>query len=45
VDCSEDCSLIGEEYQLKLLNRQTLYGADNVANAPEYLPKALEKSK
>ncbi|QBG37714.1 WYL domain-containing protein [Litorilituus sediminis] len=36
VDCTEDSSLIGGEYQLWLRNRQTLYGAENLAIAPGY---------
>ncbi|TWX52642.1 WYL domain-containing protein [Colwellia hornerae] len=36
VDCTEDSSLKGGEYQLWLSNRQTLYGAKNLAIAPGY---------
>jgi predicted DNA-binding transcriptional regulator YafY len=36
VDCTEDFSLKGGEYQLWLRNRQTLYGAENLAIAPGY---------
>lgn len=36
VDCTEDASLSGGEYQLWLSNRQTLYGAENLAIAPGY---------
>ena len=36
VDCTEDASLKGGEYQLWLRNRQTLYGAENLAIAPGY---------
>jgi hypothetical protein len=36
VDCTEDASLRGGEYQLWLQNRQTLYGAENLAIAPGY---------
>ncbi|MFA3790842.1 WYL domain-containing protein [Aliiglaciecola sp. SL4] len=36
VDCTEDASLQGGEYQLWLRNRQTLYGAENLAIAPGY---------
>jgi hypothetical protein len=36
VDCTEDASLTGGEYQLWLRNRQTLYGAENLAIAPGY---------
>ena len=36
VDCTEDNSLTGGEYQLWLRNRQTLYGAENLAIAPGY---------
>jgi hypothetical protein len=36
VDCTEDASLKGGEYQLWLRNQQTLYGAENLAIAPGY---------
>ncbi|MCP5206325.1 MAG: WYL domain-containing protein [Hahellaceae bacterium] len=36
VDCTEDASLRGGEYHLWLQNRQTLYGAENLAIAPGY---------
>ncbi|NQY88697.1 MAG: WYL domain-containing protein [Colwellia sp.] len=36
VDCTEAASLTGGEYQLYLRNRQTLYGAENLAIAPGY---------
>jgi hypothetical protein len=36
VDCTEKASLKGGEYQLWLRNRQTLYGAENLAIAPGY---------
>lgn len=36
VDCTENSSLTGGEYQLWLRNRQTLYGAENLAIAPGY---------
>lgn len=36
VDCTEDATLSGSEYQLYLRNRQTLYGADNLSIAPGY---------
>ena len=36
VDCTEDASLSGAEYQLYLRNRQTLYGAANLSIAPGY---------
>ena len=36
VDCSENASLNGAEYQLYLQNRQTLFGADNLSIAPGY---------
>jgi len=36
VDCTEDASLESGEYQLWLKNRQTLYGAENLAIAPGY---------
>ncbi|KGJ90757.1 WYL domain-containing protein [Thalassotalea sp. ND16A] len=36
VDCTEQATLVGGEYQLWLRNRQTLYGAENLAIAPGY---------
>lgn len=36
VDCTEEATLSGGEYQLWLRNRQTLYGAENLAIAPGY---------
>ncbi len=36
VDCTQDASLKGAEYQLHLRNTQTLYGAENLAIAPGY---------
>lgn len=36
VDCTENASLKGGEYQLWLRNFQTLYGAENLAIAPGY---------
>lgn len=39
VDCTEDASLIGGEYQLWLCNQQSLYGAENLAIAPGYESK------
>jgi hypothetical protein len=36
VDCTKEASLKGGEYQLWLRNRQTLYGAENLAIAPGY---------
>jgi len=36
VDCTEKATLDGGEYQLWLRNRQTLYGAENLAIAPGY---------
>jgi len=36
VDCTEEASLTSGEYQLWLRNRQTLYGAENLAIAPGY---------
>ena len=36
VDCTENGSLKGGEYQLWLRNRQTLYGAENLTIAPGY---------
>lgn len=38
VDCTANASLRGSEYQLWLKNRQTLYGAENLAIAPGYEP-------
>lgn len=38
VDCTPNASLRGAEYQLWLKNRQTLYGAENLAIAPGYEP-------
>jgi hypothetical protein len=43
VDCTENASLKGGEYQLWLRNQQTLYGAENLAIAPGY--KSVSKSK
>lgn len=37
VDCTEEASLTGGEYQLWLRNRQTLYGAENLTIAPGYI--------
>ncbi|MBN7824279.1 WYL domain-containing protein [Bowmanella dokdonensis] len=37
VDCTASAGLRGPEYQLYLENRQTLYGAENLAIAPGYL--------
>jgi hypothetical protein len=39
VDCTEEASLTGGEYQLWLRNRQTLYGAENLTIAPGYQSK------
>jgi hypothetical protein len=39
VDCTEECTLNGGEYHLWLRNRQTLYGAENLAIAPGYVAK------
>ena len=36
VDCTEEGSLKGGEFQLWLRNRQTLYGAENLTIAPGY---------
>ncbi|WP_448564105.1 WYL domain-containing protein [Thalassotalea ganghwensis] len=36
VDCTENAALVGGEYQLWLQNRQSLYGAENLAIAPGY---------
>jgi len=43
VDCTEEASLTGGEYQLWLRNRQTLYGAENLAIAPGYKQETQEK--
>ena len=42
VDCTGDAELIGAEYQLWLKNRQTLFGAENLAIAPGYVPELEE---
>lgn len=42
VDCTTDASLEGGEYQLWLSNRQTLYGAENLAIAPGYTEEGIE---
>lgn len=39
VDCSDNASLLGPEYQLYLRNTQTLYGAENLTLAPGYQSK------
>ncbi len=36
IDCTENATLKGGEYQLWLRNRQTLFGAENLAIAPGY---------
>lgn len=36
VDCTQEATLSGGEFQLWLRNRQTLYGAENLALAPGY---------
>jgi hypothetical protein len=36
VDCTKEASLESGEYQLWLSNRQSLYGAENLAIAPGY---------
>lgn len=36
VDCTEEATLTGSEYQLWLRNGNTLYGAENLAVAPGY---------
>jgi hypothetical protein len=41
VDCTEDASLIGGEYQLWLRNQQSLYGAENLAIAPGYIAERV----
>jgi hypothetical protein len=40
VDCTDEATLRGGEYQLWLRNRQTLYGAENLAIAPGYKQEA-----
>lgn len=40
VDCTEDHSLDGDEYQLWLRNRAALYGVDNLFLAPGYMKKS-----
>jgi hypothetical protein len=40
VDCTENASLKGGEYQLWLRNQETLYGAENLAIAPGYNAKS-----
>ena len=42
VDCTQEASLEGAEYQLWLRNRQTLYGAENLTIAPGYKPDQVE---
>ncbi len=42
VDCTSDAELIGGEYQLWLKNHQTLFGAENLAIAPGYVPELEE---
>lgn len=44
VDCTQEATLCGGEYQLWLRNRQTLYGAENLAIAPGYKSETLEKN-
>lgn len=39
VDCTEDASLAGAEYQLWLENRTALFGAENLSIAPGYQHK------
>ena len=36
IDCTEEASLKGGEYQLWLRNRQTFYNAENLTIAPSY---------
>lgn len=42
VDCTEQASLTGPEYQLYLRNRQTLYGAENLTLAPGYCVDSMK---
>lgn len=44
VDCTQKASLCGGEYQLWLRNRQTLYGAENLAIAPGYKQETQEEN-
>lgn len=44
VDCTQEATLCGGEYQLWLRNRQTLYGAENLAIAPGYKQEAQEEN-
>jgi predicted DNA-binding transcriptional regulator YafY len=43
VDCTQEATLCGGEYQLWLRNCRTLYGAENLAIAPGYKSEILEK--
>ena len=45
VDCTEDHSLKGAEYQLWLRNRAALYGVENLVLAPGYLSSSDEVNK
>lgn len=42
IDCTENATLKGGEYQLWLRNRQTLYGAENLAIAPGYAKEPIQ---
>lgn len=43
VDCSEDHSLEGSEYQLWLRNRPALYGVENLVLAPGYMKSSAHQ--
>lgn len=43
VDCTNDHSLRGMEYQLWLKNSQALYGVENILLAPGYIPERKTK--
>jgi hypothetical protein len=45
VDCTENASLKGGEYQLWLRNQQTLYGAENLAIAPGYQVNVFQEKE
>ena len=43
IDCTNDHSLRGMEYQLWLKNSQALYGVENILLAPGYIPERKTK--
>ena len=45
VDCTENASLKGGEYQLWLRNQQTLYGAENLEIAPGYQVNVFQEKE